>query len=313
MPEFATAQEALGFVTDQTYRINAEVYAVQYPDLDYAELVPVNSQGPEWASGVITYITDSAGKAAWFSGGAKDMRLADVIRGKTETTFDMAGIGYEFNLEEVNRASLVGQPLTNQKADAARRGALEFVHTAAMTGDPQKGFTGLLNSAVPTQGLVAQNAGATSRLWINKTPDEILLDVNTILTGIYLGSNTVEMADTLLLPIDSLLYIGQRRIDPTSPETILSFLLRTNAYTMTTGRQLTIRGRRELNTLGAGATRRMVAYRRDPAIVEFHLPMPHRFLPVWQNGPLNFLVPGIFRLGGVDIKRPASVRYGDGF
>jgi hypothetical protein len=38
--EFATAQEALGFVTDQTYRINAEVYAVQYPELNYAELVP---------------------------------------------------------------------------------------------------------------------------------------------------------------------------------------------------------------------------------------------------------------------------------
>ena len=313
MPEFATAQEALGFVTDQTYRINATVYAVQYPELNYAELVPVNSDGPEWASGVITYITDSAGKAAWFSGGAKDMRLAEVIRGKTEAVFDMAGIGYEFNLEEVNRASLIGQPLTNQKADAARRGALEFVHGAALLGDSLKGYTGLLNSALPVQGLVAQNAGATSRLWANKTPAEIMADVNDVLTGIYTGSNTVEMADTLLLPIERLLYLGQRTMSDTNSETVLSFIARTNAYTMTTGRPLTIRGVRELITLGAGDTARMVAYRRDPAIVEFYLPMPHRFLPVWQNGPLNFLVPGIFRLGGVDIKRPAAFRYADGF
>src|SRR4051812_10736884 len=141
--QFATAQEALGFVQDQTMRINAEVYSVQYPELNYAELVPVDSTGPEWSSGVATYITDSAGKANWFHGKAKDMRLAEVTRGKTETTFDMAGIGYEFDLEEVNRASLVGQPLTNQKADAARRGAQEFIHGLALLGDSAKGVKGL--------------------------------------------------------------------------------------------------------------------------------------------------------------------------
>jgi hypothetical protein len=313
MPEFATAQDALGYVTDQTYRINATVYAAQYPELNYAELVPVNSEGPEWSSGVITYMTDSAGKADWFSGKAKDMRLAEVIRGKTDTTFGMAGIGYEFDLEEVNRAALVGQPLTNQKADAALRGANEFIYSAALVGDAAKGFKGLFNSTIPTQGLVANNAGATSRLWANKTPDEILADVNTLLTGIYTGSATVEMADTLLLPIERLLYISQRRLDATSDQTILSFLQRTNSYTVVTGRPLMIRGVRELLTAGAGGTARMVGYRRDPGVLEYYLPMPHRFLPVWQNGPINFLIPGIFRLGALDIRRPGAIRYADGF
>lgn len=311
--EFATAQEAMGFVTDQTYRINAEVYAIQYAELNYAELVPVDSSGPEWASGVITYVTDTAGKANWFHGKAKDMRLAEVTRGKTETTFDMAGIGYEFDLEEVNRAALVGQPLTNQKADAARRGANEFIHSFALLGDANKGVKGLLNHAAPVQGLVAQNAGATSRLWTQKTVDEILADFNTILTGIYTGSQTVEMADTILLPIGKLLYIAQKRIDNTSQTTILEFLKAKNTYTLTTGRELTIRGVLELTGIGAGATDRMVAYRRDPGVLQFYLPMPHRFQPVWQNGPVNFLVPGIFRVGGLEIRRPYAVRYADGF
>jgi hypothetical protein len=311
--QFATGQEALGFVQDQTMRINAEVYAVQYPELNYAELVPIDSSGPEWSSGVITYVTDSAGKANWYSGKAKDMRLAEVTRGKTETTFDMAGIGYEFDLEEVNRAALVGQPLTNQKADAARRGAQEFIHGFALLGDAAKNAKGLLNSSIPVQGLVANNAGATSRLWVNKTPNEILADFNTVLTGIYTGSQTVEMADTVLLPIQKLLYIAQTRLDPTSQQTILGFLLLNNTYTLTTGQPLTIRGVLELAGLGAGATDRMVAYRRSPQVVSFYLPMPHRFMPLWQNGPLNFLVPGIFRVGGVEFRRPYSVRYADGF
>lgn len=311
--EFATAQEAMGFVTDQTYRINAEVYAIQYPELNYAELVPVDSQGPEWSSGVITYVTDLAGKAAWFSGGAKDMRLAEVTRGKTETTFDMAGIGYEFNLEEVNRAALVNQPLTNQKADAARRGAQEFIHGFALVGDSGKGMKGLINHAAPVSGLVANNAGATSRLWTAKTVDEILADFNTGLTGIYTGSQTVEMADTVLLPIPKLLYIAQKRIDNTSQTTILEFLQQKNTFTLTTGRPLMIRGLLELTGAGAGATDRMVIYRRDPSVLSFYLPMPHRFMPAWQNGPLNFLIPGIFRVGGVEIRRPFAVRYQDGF
>jgi hypothetical protein len=33
---------------------------------------------------------------------------------------------------------------------------------------------------------------------------------------------------------------------------------------------------------------------------------------VWQRGPIRFDVPGIFRLGGLEIRRPKAVRYIDG-
>jgi hypothetical protein len=56
----------------------------------------------------------------------------------------------------------------------------------------------------------------------------------------------------------------------------------------------------------------MVAYRRDPAVLKMHIPMPHRFMPIWQTAPLVFDVPGIFRLAGLEIRRPKSVRYTDG-
>jgi hypothetical protein len=39
--------------------------------------------------------------------------------------------------------------------------------------------------------------------------------------------------------------------------------------------------------------------------------MPHRFLPVQIEG-LQFTIPGIFRLGGLDVKLPNAIRYGDG-
>jgi hypothetical protein len=39
--------------------------------------------------------------------------------------------------------------------------------------------------------------------------------------------------------------------------------------------------------------------------------MPHQFMPVFQKGPLRWEVPGVFRLGGLDIRRPAEVKYRD--
>jgi hypothetical protein len=47
-------------------------------------------------------------------------------------------------------------------------------------------------------------------------------------------------------------------------------------------------------------------------VLKIHIPMPHRFLPVWQTGPMKYDVPGIFRLGGLEIRRPKAVRYVDG-
>ena len=174
-----------------------------------------------------------------------------------------------------------------------------------------KNWAGLVNFPTVPFGNVA-GADATARLWANKTADQILADVNTLLTGVYTGSRTVEMANTLLLPIDRMLSISQRRLDATSDQTILSFLARTNSYTVVTGQPLLIRGVRDLETKGAGGTARMVAYNRDPRVLSFFLPMAHRFLPVWQNGPLNYLVPGIFRTGGTEVRRPLAVRYADG-
>ncbi|MNY73088.1 hypothetical protein D3C86_2117840 [compost metagenome] len=55
----------------------------------------------------------------------------------------------------------------------------------------------------------------------------------------------------------------------------------------------------------------MVAYRRSPDVVKMHVPMPLRWLQAEQR-LLKFEVPGIFRLGGVEVRRPGAMRYLDG-
>ena len=41
------------------------------------------------------------------------------------------------------------------------------------------------------------------------------------------------------------------------------------------------------------------------------MPMPHRFFPPQQR-MFEFVVPGMMRLGGLDVRLPKGVAYNDG-
>lgn len=307
------AQSALSFLVAQRAIIEPTVYRTRYPELNYAELVPVDTTANEWAKSITFFSQDSVGKAQWFSGLAQDVPNADVTRDKGEQVIEMAAIGYQYTLEELGMARLIpGTNLTADRASAARRAYEEFNYQVALFGDATKGWEGLFNSSRVTAGNAAADGTAGSSYFSAKTPDQILRDVNAALTG--QGSSTfyTDLANTLIFPEDVLLDIGTRRIDQTNQTTILAWLRENNAYTMRTGQQLTIRGQRGLENAGAGGTARMLAYRRAPDAVKVHVPMPHRFLEVFRQGPILYSVPGIFRLGGTEFRLPKSARYLDG-
>lgn len=306
------AQQALGFLTEQATHIEAEVYRIQYVDIQYPTLVPVDESANEWAKSVTFFSMDKVGQAAWFHHMGTDMRLADVVRTKYEQGIEMAGIGYRYDLEELGQAMMIPNlNLTPEKAEAARRAYEEFVDKVAITGDTAKGWTGLINDANVTRADAPNDGTGSSRLWSTKTAALILRDINDAITGVYTGSNTVEMADTVLLPIAAFATLANLQL-PNTSMTVLEYIKQNNVYTAITGLPLTIRGIIDLATAGSGGTGRMVVYKRDPRIVKMHIPMRHRFLPVWQTGPITFDVPGIFRLGGVEIRRPGAFRYVDG-
>jgi len=300
------AQAALGFVTSQTAYIERQVNETVYPDIQYPSLVPVDTSAHPWAKTVTYYSSDKFGKADWINGNADDIPIAGTDLAKHETAIHMAGIGYGYGLEEISQAQMLGLNLPAADAMAARRAYEEMVDRVALYGDTTKGFYGLINAP----SVIA--AAATTGDWSTATPVQILADVNNALAGQYAGTLYTGLADTLLLPYSAFLHISTTPLNDNGTDTILSWLQSKNVYTAQTGRPLVIRAMRGLDTAGAGNTGRMVAYRRDPNVVKLHIPMPHRFLPAYQAGPLRWEVPGIFRLGGVDVRRPKEMLYVDG-
>ena len=301
------AQAAMGFVISQTAHIEAGVYAIKYPDIQYPNLIPVDTSAHPFAKTITYFSSDKAGVAGWINGNSDDIPMADVEMTQFESSVFTAGIGYGYGWEEINQAQMLGIALANDKASAARRASEEMVDRIALEGDDLKGFEGLFDHSSVTA------TGATNGDWEggSTTPDQIIQDVNAGLTNVQTATNNIILADTLLLPYARWNYIASRRLTDTNM-TILEFIRANNVYTAQTGAPLTIRAERNLDTAGISGGARMVAYRRSPEVLKLHMPMPHRFLPVWQSGPLRWDVPGVMRFGGLDIRLPNEISYIDG-
>jgi hypothetical protein len=224
----------------------------------------------------------------------------------------MAAIGYRYTLEEVaNAMNTPGLNLTSDKAAACRRAYEEFVDNLALRGSVPKNMQGLINSSLVTATTAPADGAGGLTTFASKTNQQVIRDINSAMTGIATGTNWLYYADTILLPPAVLVGLAGRIIEYSSM-TLLDWIKQYNVLTVQTGRPITLAGVRGLETAGVGQTGRMVAYRRDPEVLKMWIPMPHRFLPVWQRGPLVFDIPGIFRLGGVEIRLPAAMRYLDG-
>lgn len=302
-------QAAMGFLISQRSHIETQVWETKYPDITYQEFVPLDFSANPWAKSVTYFSMDKAGKAGWLHGRGRDVPLVDINSEKHETEIRMAGIGYDYSIEEINVARTQGINLDAVKAMVARRAYEEHVEDVAYDGDEAVGFEGLLGHSAVTAADVADGA-ATTPEWSTKTPDEILLDVNNALTGVWITTKTVAMADTILLPLSQYSLVATKRLSDTSDITILEWIEKNNIYSKVTGQKLTIRANRKLAGKGSGGSDRMVAYRRSPEVVKMHIPMRLQFVAP-QPEIFRIVVPGMYRLGGVDVRLPKEIRYYD--
>lgn len=310
MNQFEDAQAALPFVLAQGRTIETRVYQRRYPAFNYAAHVPVVTEGQPWAIGTTFFTVDAAGEAKFLSGAGTDMPFNQVTRDQASHDFAMIGSGWEWNLEEVNQAALYGVNLNDTKAVSAGDKVERLLNDIAMIGSAEKGWTGLLNNS-QVQRADASGAG-TAIFWVNKTVDQIMADVNFALGGVRENSEEVEWADTLRLPPEAFRDVATRRMGAGDGfMTVLEYIRRNNIYTAETGQPLDIQPLREARNASADGGGRLVAYRKDPEVVRFHLPMPRRVLAPRQKSIMGFETGIIARTGGTEIRLPGAFFYLD--
>jgi hypothetical protein len=136
--------------------------------------------------------------------------------------------------------------------------------------------------------------------------------VNDLISSISEATLEVEYADSLRLPPEAFRLIATKRLGQGDGlMTVLEYLRRNNVYTATTGQPLDIMPIRELATAASDGSGRMVAYRKSPEVVRFHLPMHRKVLQPRQKSIMAFEQGIISRTGGTEIRLPGAMAYGD--
>jgi len=305
---FADAQAAYPFVIAQGRNIETRIYQKRYPTYNYALAIPVVTEGAPWAIGTTFFTVDTAGEAKFLSGAGTDMPFNAATKDMASHDFAMIGSGWEWNIEEINQASLYGINLNATKAMSATDKVERLLNSIAFVGSTEKNWTGFANSGdVPRA-----DVGTPGTFWPAKSVDQILIDVNEVLSRVRTQTNEVEWADTIAIPPDAFRVIATKRLGAGDGMiTVLEYIRKNNIYTAETGQPLNIIPVRELATASQDGGGRMVAYRRDEEVLRFHLPMARTVLQPRQKSIMGYETGIIARTGGTEWRLPKAAAYAD--
>lgn len=161
---------------------------------------------------------------------------------------------------DMQRGQIVGRSLESLLTDAIRLNYDKHMEMNVYTGFKRYGTTGLLNDPnVVTQG-VSENADKKTA-WKDKTPDEILYDINAAITAGWRAAeyDLSAIPNHILLPYEQYTYIQTTKVSPISDTTIMEFLMKNNVANQNGG-ELVIGGTVFCKGAGAGGTDRMAVY-----------------------------------------------------
>ena len=182
-------------------------------------------------------------------------------------------------------------------------------------GLPAYGTTGLLNCPDALETTVAGNGAATpSTRWKDKTPDQILADVNAALVANWAAAEYDESAlpNHILLPYEQYTDILTRKVTDLASETILDFLLRNNAA-VKNGGSLYIGATRWCKGAGTGGTDRMAVYCNRERFVSVEELVPlSRVMSTPNAAETCYDTAYMANLSEVEVFYPQTIAYYDG-
>lgn len=254
---------------------------------------------------------------AWIGKSTDQIGGVSVDIGKQAFPLTLWGMEVKYTIPELESAARMGRPVDDQKTEGLKLKHQMDIDEQVYVGDASLGVTGLVNNSLVTNVSNVPNGALGSPLWTNKTPAEILADVNALLTSVWATSAYAEMANRILLPPSDFGYIAQQLISSAGTVSILKYLLENNVLTASGKGQLEILPAKWLVGAGVGGTigtpgtvDRMMAYRKEKRLVRYPMTAIQR-TPI-QYESIYHKMTYYCRLGVVEVVYPETIGYRDG-
>lgn len=298
-----TIDDGNAFYISQLANVEATIYEAKYTNINFEELIPINSNVPEWADtwDYISYDSVTIGK--FIGSSADDLPGVSTQANKSTVQIGYAGNSYEYSLDELRKSQQLRMPIDTIKGRAAFRGSQEHSQRVAYFGDADRKMNGLFNNP----NLATDNS---TLYWPTATGAEIVADMNSLLVKVWIDSANVHMPNVLLLDSDRYAQITSVRMDSGTDTTIMQFFMLNNLYTTSTGLPLTVKPRLQLTNAGVGGVARMMAYELNDENLGLVRPIPWRPLAP-QSKNLQIKIPCEYKISGVEFRYPFSGAYRD--
>ena len=257
-------------------------------------------------------------KKAFISKDSSTLPNVAVDIGKTASPLIPWGLELQYTIFELESAMLTtGGSIDEQKFYALKNKHQQDTDIQVYLGDTDiPNAYGLLNSPQVAASAVAANGTGSSTLWINKTPSQILQDVNALITSVWTSSGFKKCPRKLLLSPVVYGYLATTVVSTAGSVSILTYLEQNSISLRVNGKALEIlpskwcSGTGNGNPLGVYTTDMMIAYTQEFELVRFPM-VPMVGLPVQFKGAAQ-IRPYVCKLGLVEFVYPETlgVNYG---
>lgn len=306
--------------------VDSAFYDVLYPEHEWYDILQEDQVMGDINAGATSYsyITrDKTGTAAFIGNGPNnDIPMVAQAAGAIQVPIGYSAVGAEVTNEDARQYQFgFNGNLAQDLGEAMRKASDNLVETSVIFGYAPLGFLPWIN--YPGVAAITAAAGASTQTeWANKTPMEIVADINNALKSMWTGSRTLFKPTEIWLPLDQygILSMTPMTIGPVSGAasagvgltcTILEYVCKNNVMTRVTGKELTIHPSRYLSDAGSGATARMVLMDRKRDYQCFPFPLPYMLsqpIPV----PLAAQWFAEQKFGSFHVRQQGSMMYVDG-
>lgn len=294
------------FFQRQLEVIESATYDVLYPDLEARECFINNTLGGAGAQ-VLTYRSyDRIGKAQVINARATDLPKSDISGKEYSIKVKSVGTAYDYDMDEIASSQMSGMPLEARKAMAARRGYEEYINSTSWYGDEEASLPGFYSDANQIRKQSVAAGASTKTTWKDKTPDEIIADLNQACSEMYAGTKKIHKPDFIWMPVALWNHIRSTPRSAVSDTTILNYFLQNNIFITSAD---AVKPLNALDGAIAEGDHFVIGTMKTPEgqeTVRIREPLPLQFLPVQLHG-LVYEVPGRGRFAGCQVTYPRAL------
>jgi hypothetical protein len=291
-------------------------FDVLYTETFWRDVIPEESiltDIPEGAKSTSYGVRDYSGTGAFLGSRSQDVPTVDLsYRKETLIPIFDAGIAGVITRSDMRTYQFAyGKKMNTELTAKMGKAADNHIEGVVFYGDSSINFEGWLDTT-GVEVIQAPVGGSGQRSWFEKTPLEILRDINLAMAQVRENTGEVFVPGGVYLPGEHYDHITTTPVGDNADKSIADYVKGNNIYTNRTGKELKIKSIPHLKEAGPLGVNRAVFQTEESPEENFGLPfpIPMRLLPPQIRG-YELLFLGEYKFGSFYKPRPETAVYLD--